>query len=168
MFGGRWEEEEQFAFFSRPYETGMRVYLSSDRDEALFGAQTNGMELRIQREPAGDPEPDPPPSEAMSADDLFLRSFGQWRCGDKTIFVGVRRIVFATRETDAVCRGVSVESAGDARIRVKCRAVTGDHEDVLSPGTPARYTERGFLLEVQPTAMRLDGTGCRRFAGKRR
>ncbi len=167
MYGGRWNEEEQFAFFARPFEKGMRIDLSSDRDEALYGAQSNGAEVRIAGEPAGLPNPDPPP-EGATADDLFLRSFGAWRCGDRDVFVGVRRIVVATREADAVCNSVNLESAGGTRVRIKCTSVRDDDEGVLGPGVPARWTNDGLVMDVRATNISFDGASCRRQTGKRR
>jgi hypothetical protein len=167
MYGGRWEEEEQFAFFARPFEKGMRIDISSDRDEALYGAQSNGAEVRVAGEPAGAPGADGPP-EGLPAEDLLLRSFGAWRCGDRDVFVGVRRVVVATREADAVCNAVHLDSAGGTRVRVRCSSVRDDDEGVLGPGVPARWTNEGFVLDARAGGMSFDGTGCRRQTGKRR
>jgi hypothetical protein len=168
MFGGNWDEEEQFAFFSRPFETGMRIDISSDREEALYGAVTNGAELRVQHEPAGAPAADPAPTADTPPEDLFLRSFGAWRCGDRNVFVGVRRMVVATREADAVCNAVTTEAGGGTKVRVKCSSVRDDGEGVLPAGTGARWSNEGLLIDVGSDRISFDGRSCRRSSGRER
>lgn len=166
MWGGNWNEEEQFAFFARPFEKGMRIGISSDREEALYGAVTNGAELRVQHEPAGAPAADPPATEAMGPEDLFLRAFGAWRCGDREVFVGVRRIVVASRDADVVCNEVTLEPGGGAKVRVKCTSVRDDDEGVVPAGTGARWTGAGLLIDLGGREISFDGRGCRRKTGR--
>lgn len=161
MFGGRWNEEEQFAFFERPHDRDMRIHVSADRDEALFGALTNGAELRVAGEPAGRPAPDPAPA-GLSADDLLLRAFGSWSCGSRTILFGVRRLVVVSGGLDAVCGAIAADPATGARTRIRCGAITGDFAEVLGAETTARWRDSGIPLEVSASAIQFDGAACRR------
>ncbi|MBI2895668.1 MAG: hypothetical protein HYY06_19075 [Deltaproteobacteria bacterium] len=169
MFGGVWAEEEEFAYYDRPIEKTTRIHISADRDRALYGAATSGAPLRVHGEPEGRPRPDPAPGAAShSADDLFLRSFGQWSCGSRDVFIGVRRIVIGNARTDAVCGAVRIEGAGAGQIRVKCSGVTGDHEEVLGAGEAARLVEQGLVIGVGPgSALSFDGAACRRSSRRR-
>lgn len=166
LYGFQQPEEEQFAFFSRPFETGMQIDITSDRSEALFGAVTKGAELRVQHEPPGAPAADPPATAAMGPDDLFLRAFGAWRCGDRDVFVGVRRVVVATRDADAVCNAVTLEPGGGPKVRVKCSSVRDDGEGVLPAGTGDRWTRDGLVIDLGGRDIAFDGRGCRRARGR--
>jgi len=160
MFGGRWNEEEQFAFFERPHDRDMRVHISADRDEALYGALTNGAELRVAGEPAGRPAPDPAPA-GLSADDLLLRAFGSWSCGPRLVLFGVRRIVVVSGGLDAVCGGIAADPASGARTRIRCGEITGDFAEVLGADAD-RWRSSGIPLEVSGAGITFDGTACRR------
>ena len=163
MFGGRWPEEEQFAFFERPNTKGMRIHISADRDRALYGALTNGAELRVAGEPEGAPAADPSP-DGLSADDLLLRAFGSWSCGRLSLLFGVRRIVVTNGEYDTVCGAIAADPASGRRTRVRCGAVTGDSDPVIGAETAARWRDSGIPLEVSTTAITFDGSACRRAA----
>lgn len=161
MFGGRWPEEEQFAFFDRPRDKGMRIHISADRNEALYGALTNGAELRVVGEPAGAAAPDPSPA-GLSADDLLLRAFGSWSCGRRSLLFGVRRIVVESGGFDAVCGAIAADPASGPRTRVRCGNLTGDYADVLGEETATRWRDSGVALEVSTNAIAFDGQPCRR------
>lgn len=161
MFGGQWPEEEQFAYFDRPRDKGMRIHISADREEALYGALTNGAELRVAGEPEGAPAADPSAS-GLSADDLLLRAFGSWSCGRRSLLFGVRRIVVESGGLDAVCGAIAADPATGPRTRIRCGALTGDFAEVLGEETATHWRESGIPLEVSATSITFDGAACRR------